>query len=356
MVEPRKTNSRLPTRGILARCSSKSPHTASISRPGYSSRMAELAASSTPASTSNGTKRRSDPLSRSAVSSSLVFSEVPLPSSTRVSAPLAAAIAGDAIAQDLRLGPGRVVLGQPGDLVEQVAADRVVEPLGRQRLRSLRQPVEHVAAQRLGSGVGGQIVRQRERHEDPFSGVSATRASAHLDQVAVGNVLPIGMVVVRFAGQHHAVVAAQHRQRVPPCGGQQSRSVGRQYVQPRIRDQRRRPRRCVSPRASRPRSKISAASSALSTVDSAAADGGSTAAVDHPVVRQQPAAVAERRRRADARSAYRPSPSAPRPPRSRCAAPAPPRRTTRRPTAVMRCASAGRRRGRRKSPRPSRRR
>jgi hypothetical protein len=37
------------------------------------------------ASTSNGMNRRSDPLSRSALSSIRVFSEVPLPSSTRVS-------------------------------------------------------------------------------------------------------------------------------------------------------------------------------------------------------------------------------------------------------------------------------
>ena len=34
--------------------------------------------------------------------------------------------------QDLGLGARRVVLGQPGNLVEQVAADGVVEPLGRQ--------------------------------------------------------------------------------------------------------------------------------------------------------------------------------------------------------------------------------
>ena len=74
-------------------------------------------------------------------------------------------------AQDLRLGAGRVVLGQPGDLVEQVAAHRVVEPLGRQRLRRLGQPVAHIAAQRLRGRVGGQVVGQREGHDDPFSGI-----------------------------------------------------------------------------------------------------------------------------------------------------------------------------------------
>ncbi len=63
--------------------------------PGYSRWMAEPAALSTPASTSNGMNRRSDPLSRSASSSMRVFSEVPLPSSTSVSAPDAAAISAE---------------------------------------------------------------------------------------------------------------------------------------------------------------------------------------------------------------------------------------------------------------------
>ena len=83
------------------------------------------------------------------LSSSLVFSEVPLPSSTNVSAPDAAAISAERSRRISRLGAGRVVLGQPGDLVEQVAAHRVVEPLGRQRFRRLGQAVVHIAAQRL---------------------------------------------------------------------------------------------------------------------------------------------------------------------------------------------------------------
>ncbi len=164
-------------------------------------------------------------------SSMRVFSEVPLPSSTRVSAPDADGDLGRPRTQDLRLGAGRIVLRQPGDLVEQVAAHRIVEPLGRQRLRCLSQPVPHISAQRPGRRVGGQVVGQREGHDDPFSGISSTRASLDHDEMAVGNVLPVGIVVVWFTGQRHAVVSTQHRQGVAPRGGAQLRSVGRQDVQ-----------------------------------------------------------------------------------------------------------------------------
>ena len=50
-------------------------------------------------------------------------------------------------AQDLPLGASRVVLRQFGDLVEQRAALRVIEPLGRQRLRFRGEP---------GPGVGAE--------------------------------------------------------------------------------------------------------------------------------------------------------------------------------------------------------
>ena len=64
--------------------------------------------------------------------------------------------------------------------------------------------------------------------------VSSTRTSRDLDEVAVGDLLPVRVVVVGFAGQHDAVGPAQHRQGVAPRGGEQSRTVGGQDVQPGI--------------------------------------------------------------------------------------------------------------------------
>ena len=74
----------------------------------------------------------------SASSSSRVFSDEPEPSSTSVFAPVSAAIVGGVLGEDRPLGPGRVVLRQPGDLLEQLAAPGVVEPLRRQPLRRRR--------------------------------------------------------------------------------------------------------------------------------------------------------------------------------------------------------------------------
>ncbi len=77
-----------PSRGMRARSFSKSPQTARTLIPGYSATNASPAALNTPESTSNGM----NVLGSNASSSIRVFSEVPLPSSTRVSAPHAAAI------------------------------------------------------------------------------------------------------------------------------------------------------------------------------------------------------------------------------------------------------------------------
>ena len=53
-----------------------------------------------------------------------------------------------AFAQDLELGAGRVVLGELGDLLEQLRAAGIVEVLGRQFLERAREPGEDVAAER----------------------------------------------------------------------------------------------------------------------------------------------------------------------------------------------------------------
>ena len=69
-------------------------------------------------------------------------------------------------AQDLPFGLGRVVLGQLGDLVEQRAALRVVEPLGRQRLRrprSARSGRRRAAPPRGNQAVAGGRGRSSDR-------------------------------------------------------------------------------------------------------------------------------------------------------------------------------------------------
>ena len=71
---------------------SKSDTTARTSSPGYSPSRACAAATSAGSLTSTGTYVRRVPAERSASISSRVFSEYPDPSSTRVPAPLSAAI------------------------------------------------------------------------------------------------------------------------------------------------------------------------------------------------------------------------------------------------------------------------
>ncbi len=82
------------------------------------------------------------------------MSEVPEPSSTKVSAAAVAMISVGVVGEDLAFGASRVVLVEAGDGVEQRAADLVVEPLGRGRLRCRRQAVGDVVAHGLGEVVG----------------------------------------------------------------------------------------------------------------------------------------------------------------------------------------------------------
>ena len=60
--------------------------------------------------------------------------------------------------EDFPLGAGRVVLGQLGDLLEQLAAFGVVEPLGRQPLPLRGEPGDDVRAQFAGYVVAGPVV------------------------------------------------------------------------------------------------------------------------------------------------------------------------------------------------------
>ena len=107
IVEPRNASSCRSPCGSAPRCCSKSPTIGSISTPGNSPAIAALASFSTAGSTSNGTNRRSVPAACSARSSRLVFSDVPLPSSMSVRAPVTAAISGARsvrIARSVRVG------------------------------------------------------------------------------------------------------------------------------------------------------------------------------------------------------------------------------------------------------------
>ena len=98
------------------------------------------------------------PDARMASSSSRVLSHAPAPSSTSVSAPARPAISAACSVEEPPLGPGRVVLGQPGDLLEQPAAGLVVEPQRRDRLRrrgeaacGRRPPARAAAVRRSGT-------------------------------------------------------------------------------------------------------------------------------------------------------------------------------------------------------------
>lgn len=93
--------------------------------------------------------------------------------------------------------------------------------------------------------------------------------------MTVGHVLPAGVVIVGLAGKHDTVIPAQDRQGIPhvvainrdPLPAKMfSRALG--SASPTSTT--------VSPSASSPRSKMSAANTALSTTDSARDDGGST--------------------------------------------------------------------------------
>ena len=94
------------------------------------------------------------PVACMASSSTRDLSQVPAPSSTRVSAPERRGDLRGVGLEDGALGPGRVVLGQPGDLVEQLAAPVVVEPDRRQPLGRGREPGPHVALQGAAEVVG----------------------------------------------------------------------------------------------------------------------------------------------------------------------------------------------------------
>ena len=131
-------------------------------------------------------------------------------------APVARGDLGGPGEQDLPLGPGRVVLRQPGDLLEQLAAALVVEPLRRQRLRGARSGPRVTSARsasarksggrwRLQGERLGQRVHGASGGTSSGSGVGVDPVGGGDEQRAVGDGDPAGLVVVRLGGDHDAV-------------------------------------------------------------------------------------------------------------------------------------------------------
>ena len=131
--------------------------------------------------TSNGTKRCSVPAPAIASSSRRVLSDVPEPELDEHVGSGGRTISAACVAQDRALGAGRVVLGQSGDLVEQLAAVLVVEPHRRQRLRRRgRAPTPRRRPSRRAGGRAEDGRRRSTRvlgHETGSSRAYASRAS-----------------------------------------------------------------------------------------------------------------------------------------------------------------------------------
>ena len=128
--------------------------------PGYSAAIAALAACSTAGSTSNGHEapQRSGVAQRVQQQPGLLRR-----AAADLDQRLGAGDRGDLVGvlgQDRPLGAGRVVLGQPGDLVEQLAARGVVEVLGRQCLGVAVKPARTSAASCAACAVGVEMGRR----------------------------------------------------------------------------------------------------------------------------------------------------------------------------------------------------
>ena len=130
IVLPRNATSRRPPPGSRSRWRSKSPTTAWTSTPGTRRRRRRPRCAASPRSRRTARSAERARARASASSSSRVFSDVPDPSSIeRVGAAARRDLVGARV-EDRALGACRVVLGQAGDLVEQLGAAVVVEPLG----------------------------------------------------------------------------------------------------------------------------------------------------------------------------------------------------------------------------------
>src|SRR3954463_5357689 len=184
--------------------------------------------------------------------------------------------------EDRPLGPGRVVLRQPRDPIEQFAAALVVEPAWREGLRRRGEPGPCVRPERGRGVLGTEVVGQLDGHAQASSGVSETPSGVTSTRCRSGTSTQAG------SSSHGSLATAVPSgaggwDTVRPQGGASSRppSVSRRLS--RAAGSSATTSRTVAPTASGPRAKTRAARTALSTVDSASRAGGSTARSTRPV-------------------------------------------------------------------------
>ena len=268
MVEPRKANNRRPPPG-MARSSSKSPQTASICRPG------------TPRCPARGPRRlsehtgvdveRDEPRQRSGVAQAF--------SSIRVFRGAAAQFDEGVRRwpprwpmpgpQDLRLGPGRVVLRQPGDPVEQPHCPPSRRTIWAATISGLPQSVAGRRARKAR--------RRRRRDSSTVNPITILqRVMRHRPRRSPSTRWRSGMSANRD-GRRRVRWRAPRRRRVPaPRGCPQVVASSREPLVARMfsraRDRRRRLHGDGVAEASSPALEDQRRKAALSTVDSALGD------------------------------------------------------------------------------------
>ena len=140
-----------------------------------------------------------------------------------MSALVRAAIVGGVRDEDRALGARRVVLGQARDLVEQLAAAVVVEPLRRQGLRRRREPGADIRLERAREIVGPEV------DVDPHSDVNRTASGAD----AVSSTSESSGISCQSASSSGSdtMVDGRAKQGVPETGAVECSAVGEQQVE-----------------------------------------------------------------------------------------------------------------------------
>ena len=173
--------------------------------------------------------------------------DVPDPSSSSVRGAGAAGDVRGLALEDLGLSPGRVVLVEPGDVVEELGAPLVVEPLRRQVLRRGGEAVAGVAPERLGQ-VGSvrwtSIVQRSAMSVGVMRVLRATRGGRRRgprrlpDDRVFGHLGPTFVVVERLGGDEDAAGGQAASPRVnselPHVGGHDHVAVAEQQVEPSL--------------------------------------------------------------------------------------------------------------------------
>ena len=169
-----------------------------------------------------------------ASSSVRVLSDVPDPSSTKRVGPGGLGDRRGLGVQDRALGFGRVVLGQSGDRIEELAAAVVVEPLGREFLGRRDQTPRDVVAQRTLDVVGAEQNVDFDGHKASCRTPSAVTITIDRSGTGVHGPSSSGSEVTTAASSSRSV------QRVLP-------PRGRRWCRPP------RTRRCSARRTAHPR-------------------------------------------------------------------------------------------------------